>query len=1534
MQRQPNFEGAATPQVLVRPASYKGLSSDELAHRLQEAEDELAAHQLQAAKRLSLHLNKRLMTLIQQWKDVQAQLGSTELDKASSGALHAKASKIATSITEQRRVVEEALQLMITLQPIGHMSPSPTMSLSAKARFQGTPVSTLKAVPVSDAWLQTLVQQDVRDPKLSIGAGPAQYWRFRFATLSDGSLAPKRPPTPNRRLKPVGVLKEGEAIAEDIRVAFATYDVDSSGDMDLKELEQALQHLGIETLPSGKFHPDAAEIMARYDTEGKGLGLGRIRLAEFNALCLDALAAGEELAKSGFTSDVIQLKVSDESSPSELLIEAIDAEGNVDTDFYSSTLLELDTEATEKHNGAAAAAAQEPRLLDLSAGTPVGRWMRPATRLHGLGFVKVSAGVGRAFISATEAGTVFLALHDGAASEPALSVLPKPPPLAIQFVSGHAVRMQLWASASECHTGAEVTVTAVLVDEHGNCVTSVNSGEVELEAASLLPSVSDPARPAIESELVGLGALAFVNGQASTRVSCKTAGELVIAVANVEGFPDAVPMMASHPKALLAASGGKPGAPKVAPPKSAAPGGGSVEAVFPTLRVRVLTCEPAEASIVVSPACSPLVAGRSVVLEVHLRDVYGNLSDDAAHYAQLSFLAVTIESGKPVERAYEITITDGGGAAAAAGGAAAKQKPPPGGAPATSGSTRRFVVNLQTESAPTPIRAWLVVRDGSRLPARLRHRKVDPCFVSVVPSEAASYVLSLAQPRLIEVADKAKLDAELEAADRAVQEREEAAAAAEKEKGEAEAEAEKRSALFAERAASLVASKQAEADAATKAAKAAVDAAAAEAEAAKAEAASKEAAEIAAQKAAAHKAAAEAAAAAKAAADAAAKEAADALAAMENASADEVEAAKAAAEGKDAAEAAANAMARARDDVSTAAADAASLKERADAAAAAEPLGVHAPVKLRVTAKDRFGNDVGASPVGDVSDVSLEVKGPARFAASTKVTSKDSDKLPKLALSEGIADFELLWNEDAKAPTPTPLGAGAKPRPMGSDGHGTLHVVAKSNGKGAAPKSGSEMQVTIRHSKPARVVLGARKGAPTEGWEGEGPDTLEALAGRPLTVPILIVDRFGCVCSHEDPRTIKLKMVGKTSGLVAFEEVQCTGGVGELIVSKTLAESVEFSISDDTRVLDPEEDAELSKRITENKMPLLKFFIVSTTVAFRHSTPCALQVLLEPVTLAANPNQSKPKPSTAPAALAAPTQPTPANAALPKDLSASTGDASAAAAVAPGPESPGKTGEQGETTAAAASGESGPAFERLDLGTTTKPTPEEPKAPPPLEVVAGSKLTGVVQAVDAFGNPATSAVWWKGRAVAEVIVEHEAVPKNEDRTLSGRGLLAFEKTPMRLPTTNGSVKHDVDLNDGVLKKVQTLKLVDGQVKLPINATIAGELRLSATLKDDAKNTGAGKLVLASGAVVANVTAAAAEMFDLVPLDQTGDGLRVMVHARDAYGNLDEACDREVLIEIDHHGSEPFLTVPNSGLVKLSGGVAELTGIRRREEGEQ
>ena len=157
-QRQPDFGAVATtPEPSVRQATYRGLSSDELAHRLQAAEDELCAHRLQAAKRLSLHLNKRLMTLIQQWKEVQAQLESPDQDDAAAGALRARAAKLAAAITEQRRIVEEALQLMITLQPSGVASPAPTMSLSAKARFQGTPVATLKAVPVSDAWLQTLV---------------------------------------------------------------------------------------------------------------------------------------------------------------------------------------------------------------------------------------------------------------------------------------------------------------------------------------------------------------------------------------------------------------------------------------------------------------------------------------------------------------------------------------------------------------------------------------------------------------------------------------------------------------------------------------------------------------------------------------------------------------------------------------------------------------------------------------------------------------------------------------------------------------------------------------------------------------------------------------------------------------------------------------------------------------------------------------------------------------------------------------------------------------------------------------------------------------------------------------------------------------------------------------------------------------------------------------------------------------------------------------------------------------------------------
>ena len=93
------------------------------------------------------------------------------------------------------------------------------------------------------------------------------------------------------------------------------------------------------------------------------------------------------------------------------------------------------------------------------------------------------------------------------------------------------------------------------------------------------------------------------------------------------------------------------------------------------------------------------------------------------------------------------------------------------------------------------------------------------------------------------------------------------------------------------------------------------------------------------------------------------------------------------------------------------------------------------------------------------------------------------------------------------------------------------------------------------------------------------------------------------------------------------------------------------------------------------------------------------------------------------------------------------------------------------------------------------------------------------------------------------------------------------------------------------------------------------------------------MALGRGGTKASVTAGAAEWFDLVPLDQ-GHALRIMVHARDAWGNLDEGCDREIVLEkasneVGGGGEAPRI-------VKLLHGVGEITGIRPggAEDGER
>ena len=78
----------------------------------------------------------------------------------------------------------------------------------------------------------------------------------------------------------------------------------------------------------------------------------------------------------------------------------------------------------------------------------------------------------------------------------------------------------------------------------------------------------------------------------------------------------------------------------------------------------------------------------------------------------------------------------------------------------------------------------------------------------------------------------------------------------------------------------------------------------------------------------------------------------------------------------------------------------------------------------------------------------------------------------------------------------------------------------------------------------------------------------------------------------------------------------------------------------------------------------------------------------------------------------------------------------------------------------------------------------------------------------------------------------------------------------------------------------------------MRATVAGELALRASF---AKGKEKAELELREASYTAQVTAGTCSgMFDMVPLAQSADaGMRLMVYARDAYGNLDETCESTV-----------------------------------------
>ena len=214
---QKKFDEAATPRTApVRP---KGAP-------LSVEEEELTDYRLESVKRLFLFLNSRLERSIEQWKELQGASDSPEKTRASV--------KLSGQISDGRRAVEEALQMMIGLAPQGvPATPSMTMGLSFRARFQGTPVSTLKDVAVSQNWIQTTLAPKDDPLRVSLGSGPAQQWRLRFAAPEDNAV----------QSSDSGSSSLTSAV---IASAFKKFDVDNSKKIDVTELSSAVMGTPVE----------------------------------------------------------------------------------------------------------------------------------------------------------------------------------------------------------------------------------------------------------------------------------------------------------------------------------------------------------------------------------------------------------------------------------------------------------------------------------------------------------------------------------------------------------------------------------------------------------------------------------------------------------------------------------------------------------------------------------------------------------------------------------------------------------------------------------------------------------------------------------------------------------------------------------------------------------------------------------------------------------------------------------------------------------------------------------------------------------------------------------------------------------------------------------------------------------------------------------------------------------------------------------------------------------------------------------------
>ena len=132
-----------------------------------------------------------------------------------------------------------------------------------------------------------------------------------------------------------------------------------------------------------------------------------------------------------------------------LLLEALDAHGQLDRHYHACVLLEPD--ARGDASGAAPGAVEGVAELEEPSNVP------PAVPLEGMGVVKVVGGVGRAAVRSSVAGAVHVLLQDGGRGNPRpLSTLTPPPPFPIRFVAGAAVRTHFVAATTEACAGDEV----------------------------------------------------------------------------------------------------------------------------------------------------------------------------------------------------------------------------------------------------------------------------------------------------------------------------------------------------------------------------------------------------------------------------------------------------------------------------------------------------------------------------------------------------------------------------------------------------------------------------------------------------------------------------------------------------------------------------------------------------------------------------------------------------------------------------------------------------------------------------------------------------------------------------------------------------------------------------------------------------------------------------------------------------------------------------------------------------------------------